>query len=124
MVEDAPLGGSVIVSLPSPPSAASDLVSKRIYRAESSGTFQFVADVPLADGTFTDNVMSESLGVSIPSIEWDMPDDRLTGLTAMPGGFLAGFLAIRFALARHSIRTPGQSRISLPLVKTLWASLL
>lgn len=91
MVEDAPVGGSVIVSLPSPPSTANDLVSKRIYRAESSGTFQFVADVPLADGTFTDNVMSESLGVSIPSIEWDMPDDRLTGLTAMPGGFLAGF---------------------------------
>lgn len=91
MVEEAPEGGAVEVVLPSVPSNSSDIVSKRIYRSESSGTFQFIADVPAAQGEFTDSVLSEDMGLSVPSIEWDMPDDRLTGLTSMPGGFLVGY---------------------------------
>ena len=91
MVEDAPAGGDVEVILPSVPSSSSNIISKRIYRSESSGVFQFIEDVPASQGSFTDGVMSESMGVSLPSIEWDMPDDRLTGLTSMPGGFLAGY---------------------------------
>lgn len=90
MVEGAPAGGSVVVSLPAIPSGAYDIITKRIYRAES-GVFQHVGDVPVAQGTFTDTVPSESMGVSLPSLEWDMPDDRLVGLTALPGGFLAGY---------------------------------
>ncbi len=89
--EDSVKGGHVEVTLPAAPSSANDIVSKRIYRAESAGVFQFVADIPAAQGLFTDKVPSESLGLSLPSLEWDMPDDRLTGLTSMPGGFLVGF---------------------------------
>ena len=90
MVEGAPAGGAVVVSLPVVPSGAHDIITKRIYRAES-GVFQHVGDVPVAQGSFTDTVPSESMGVSLPSLEWDMPDDRLVGLTALPGGFLAGY---------------------------------
>lgn len=91
MVEGAPSGGSVVVSLPAIQSGAHDIITKRIYRAESAGVFQYVGDVPAAQGAFTDTVLSEGMGVSLPSLEWDMPDDRLAGLTALPGGFLAGY---------------------------------
>lgn len=90
-VEDAPPGGGVVLALPTIPSGAHDIVTKRIYRAELSGVFQHVADVPAAQGSFTDTVLSENLGLALPSTDWDMPDDRLVGLTAMPGGFLAGY---------------------------------
>lgn len=91
MVDDAPAGGAVNLALPAIPSGAHDIVTKRIYRAESSGVFQHVGDVPAAQGSFTDTVPSENMGVSLPSLEWDMPDDRLVGLTSLPGGFLAGY---------------------------------
>lgn len=91
MVGEAPEGGEVILSLPAVPYGVSNIVSKRIYRAESSGVFQHVGDVPVSQGSFTDNILSEGAGISLPSTEWDMPDDRLTGLTAMPGGFLVGY---------------------------------
>ncbi|WXL27764.1 hypothetical protein WG219_10055 [Ectopseudomonas mendocina] len=91
MVSGAPAGGDLVLALPGVPSGPHDIVSKRIYRAESAGVFQEVATVAAALGTYTDNVYSESMGVSLPSLEWDMPDDRLIGLTALPGGFMAGF---------------------------------
>lgn len=93
MVDGAPAGGNVELSLPEIPSGPHDIITKRIYRAESAGAFQFVADVPAAQGAFTDSVLSENLGISLPSLEWDMPDDRLVGLTEMPGGFLAGYFS-------------------------------
>lgn len=91
MVDGAPKNGNVDLSLPALPSGAHDIITKRIYRAESSGVFQHIADVPAAQGTYTDNALSEDMGLSLPSIEWDMPDERLTGLTSMPGGFLVGY---------------------------------
>jgi hypothetical protein len=91
MVDGAAAGGNVEISLPSIPSGNHPIISKRIYRAESAGVFQYVADVPAAQGTFTDSIPSESLSATLPSTEWDMPDDKLIGLTEMPGGFLAGY---------------------------------
>jgi len=91
MVDGAAEGGSVTLALPAAPGSANDIVSKRIYRAESSGVFQQVGDVPVSQGSFVDSVPSDSVGISLPSTEWDMPDSRLTGLTAMPGGFLVGY---------------------------------
>lgn len=91
MVGDAPQNGDVEVNLPGVPSGSHDIVAKRIYRAETSGIFQIVGEVPVAQGLFVDKVLSDSLGSSLPSSEWDMPDPRLSNLTEMPGGFLAGF---------------------------------
>lgn len=91
MVEGAPPGGAVVVSLPAAPGGPSNIVTKRIYRSESAGMFQHVGDVPASHGSFTDGVLSEGMGAALPSTEWDMPDDRMIGLTSMPGGFLTGF---------------------------------
>lgn len=91
MVDGAPAGGAVKLVLPGVPSGPHDIISKRIYRAESAGVFQEVATVASATGSHIDSVFSEGMGVSLPSIEWDMPDARMVGLTAMPGGFMAGY---------------------------------
>lgn len=91
MVSDAPKGGEVIVHLPGVPSSASNIAIKRLYRVESSGIYQFVADLAPGIATYIDDVMSESLGRALPSTEWDMPDPRMIGLTALPNGILAGY---------------------------------
>ncbi len=90
-VSGAPAGGHVNLTLPASPGGPNDIITKRIYRSESAGVFQHVADVPLAQGSFVDNVSSQNMGLSLPSTEWDMPDARMTGLVAMPGGFLVGY---------------------------------
>lgn len=91
MVEGAPLGGNVNLILPDIPGGAHDIITKRIYRTESAGVFQHIGDVPAAQASFTDEALSENMGVSLPSVEWDMPDDRMTGLTSMPSGFMTGY---------------------------------
>lgn len=91
MEGDVPDGGDVEVSLPPAPSGDHNLTLKRVYRVESGGEFQFVGDVSLSTTSLTDDVPSDSLGRAVPSINWDMPDDRLQGLTSLPGGILAGF---------------------------------
>lgn len=91
LIEGAPAGGNVELTLPSIPSGSYDIVTKRIYRAESSGVYQYVADVSAATSQYSDSITSAQLGRSLPSVEWDMPDARLQGLTALPGGILAGF---------------------------------
>lgn len=91
MVDDAPAGGDVIVTLPPVSSGAHDIVSKGVYRSEQSGVFQLVAVVPASTATYRDSIPSEELGAALPSLEWDMPDARMTGLTELPGGFMAGF---------------------------------
>nr|WP_299241374.1 hypothetical protein [uncultured Halomonas sp.] len=88
---DIPGGGSVVLTLPAVPSANADITTLRIYRAESGDTYQFVTDVTAGTTTYHDQVQSLSLGVSLPSLDWDMPDPRMRGLTVMPNGILAGF---------------------------------
>lgn len=91
MVSGAPAGGEVQLALPSVPGGSHDIVTKRIYRAESGDIYQYVADVNIANTEYFDNITSAQLGRALPSVEWDMPDSRLHGLTALPGGMLAGF---------------------------------
>ncbi|MGE6778256.1 hypothetical protein ACQKFL_11515 [Vreelandella titanicae] len=91
MVGGAPSGGQVDLLLPGIPSGSFDIVAKRIYRAESGGIYQYVAQVSASASEYTDNITSAQLGRALPSVEWDMPDARLKGLTALPGGILAGF---------------------------------
>lgn len=91
MVEGAPDGGGVVVGVPGVPSGSHDIVAKHLYRVESGGQFQFVAEVAASASSHTDTLPSERLGRVLPSIEWDMPDPRMVGLTALPNGILAGF---------------------------------
>nr|WP_298166502.1 hypothetical protein [uncultured Pseudomonas sp.] len=116
MVSGAPAGGNLMLALPGLPSGPYDIVSKRIYRVESAGVFQEVATVAAALGTFTDSVRSESMGISLPSVEWDMPDERLVGLTALPGGFMAGYFdnTVCFSEAYRPHAWPVSYQIAIP----------
>ncbi|MDY7116607.1 hypothetical protein RAN53_09615 [Halomonas sp. SSL-5] len=91
MVDEAPAGGNVEITLPAAPSGAYNVTAKRLYRVESGGVYQFVAEVSPGTSSYTDSVPSESLGRALPSTEWDGPDARMIGLTALPNGILAGF---------------------------------
>lgn len=91
MTGGAPAGGEVQLSLPGVPSGSHGIVAKRIYRAESNGIYQYVANVNASASEYLDSYTSAQLGRALPSVEWDMPDPRLQGLTALPGGILAGF---------------------------------
>lgn len=90
-VEGNPDGGHVEVSLPIIPATDNDITTKRLYRVESGGVFQFVADLPAATGNYTDNIDSELLGLAVPSVYWSAPDPRMIGLTALTNGIMAGF---------------------------------
>lgn len=116
MVDDAPAGGNLVLALPPIPSGPHNIVSKRIYRAETAGVFQEVATLPAATGTYIDNIPSESLGVSMPSLEWDMPDTRMVGLTALPGGFMAGYFdnTLCFSEAFRPHAWPVSYQIAIP----------
>lgn len=67
---------------------------RRIYRAAFDGTsseWQFLADVPLALTTWTDNVALGSEGESLVSADWAPPPSELTHMTPVSSGFVAGF---------------------------------
>jgi hypothetical protein len=62
----------------------------RLYRAVA-GIYLFVAELPLSQISFTDDVKAESLGEELPSLTWLTPPDTLRGLINMPNGIMAGF---------------------------------
>ncbi|WP_428398308.1 hypothetical protein [Marinobacter salarius] len=98
-VEDNPDFGEVEVTLPGVPTANLDITKKRLYRVESGGTYQLVAELAAATGSYTDNVVSEQLGIALQSLEWDGPNPAMRGLTELPGGFLAGFFGNTLAFS-------------------------
>lgn len=83
--------GRLTVATGPAPSGNSALAFRRIYRSESGGQYHLVVELPLATQTFVDDVPSDALGPVLTSLEWSAPSPDLRGLTAMPGGFLAGF---------------------------------
>ncbi|GEK46559.1 hypothetical protein HPA02_08420 [Bisbaumannia pacifica] len=88
---EIPAGGSVEVGLPPIPSGNLDIVAKRLYRVESGGQYQLVAELPASAISYTDSVNSDALGRTLQSLDWDMPSPALRGLVQMPNGILAGF---------------------------------
>jgi len=76
------------------PTTGYNITKRRIYRSvsgTSSTQFQFVAEIPIATTTFTDNVLSAGLGETLTSQLWSEPPSNLKGVIALPNGFLAGF---------------------------------
>ena len=90
-VDTNPGFGEVEVTLPGVPTANLYITKKRLYRVESGGQYQLVTELTAATGTYTDNVLSEQLGLALESIEWDAPNAAMQGLTVLPNGILAGF---------------------------------
>lgn len=83
---------SATVTLTNIPIATGNFVvqSKRIYRAELTGVFQYVGEIPAAQTTFSDTVDSEYLGEACPSVDWIAPDPAMKGLIALPNGVMLG----------------------------------
>jgi hypothetical protein len=90
-VDTNPGFGEVEVTLPGVPTANLDITKKRLYRVESGGQYQLVTELTAATGTYTDNVLSEQLGLAMESLKWDAPNPAMQGLTVLPNGILAGF---------------------------------
>lgn len=101
-IESAPAAGSSSVDVrtsqtvtlnnfAAPPGGEYIVTHKRIYRS-TSGVFLFVAEIPAAQSTFSDDVNPDSLAEEIPSLYWSEPPSGLTGLINLPNGMMAGFV--------------------------------
>lgn len=76
------------------PAGAYNITSKRIYRSSTVGSaaeFQFVAEIPVANTTYSDTVSQAALGEVLPSEEWSAPPSGLRGLRLMANGAAIGF---------------------------------
>jgi hypothetical protein len=78
--------------------AAGHINKKRIYRTvtgTTGGSFFFVAEIPLAQAGFDDNVPTDevSLNEQLRTDAWDVPPETLVGLVAHPNGFFIGYTA-------------------------------
>lgn len=88
--EDQPVG-KVNLQLPPAPTGPYNIVTKRLYRSEGGGEYLYVADFPVSQASWVDEVNSDGLGVPCPSVNWDMPDANMVGLVEMPNGIFAGY---------------------------------
>jgi hypothetical protein len=88
-------GDSVTISgFSSPPAGNYNFQYKRIYRSvigANSVGYQLVAEIPIAQSSYTDTKAVTALGVSLPSLYFTPPPSTLQGLIAMPNGMMAGF---------------------------------
>lgn len=95
---DVTEGGTVVVSAmdTAPPAEGYVFVAKRLYRsAQTTGEtaiYRFVAEIPIGQDTYVDIVANVDLNEQLSTDDYDPPPDNLTGIIALPGGFLAGFV--------------------------------
>lgn len=78
------------------PTGPYGVANKRIYRTVTSEagitSFQFLAEIPVAQTSFTDTALASALGGALVSGQWDPPPDDLEGLIALGNGICAGFV--------------------------------
>lgn len=74
------------------PVGAYNIATKRIYRSVANGAFMFVAEIPVSTVSYSDAVLTENLGETLPSTTYSMPPSGLKGLTSMANGMMAGFV--------------------------------
>jgi hypothetical protein len=66
-------------------------MTKRIYRTVGTGgDFLFVAEIPVANTTYTDAVTADDLGEILPTADSLLPPKNLVSLTNLPNGCLVG----------------------------------
>lgn len=92
--------------------AARHITKWRLYRSNTgseTSTFQFVDEIPISTGSYTDTKKGQELGEVCPTLTWEEPPYRadqqfdgfpkpvvgsnpfLRGLVGMPNGIMAGF---------------------------------
>lgn len=83
--------GWVDLTIPAIAVTGRNITKVRIYRSEDGGEYNYVADIVAGTGTYRDSVSSADLSIPAVSIEWDIPNPAMIGLSTVPGGGLAGF---------------------------------
>jgi len=92
-----PTGSTVrLTNLPTaaPAGYAGYITAKRIYRTLSGNLtteFQLVDEIPIAQGTYDDNIASSALDEVIPSATWNPPPVGAFGITQMANGIVLLF---------------------------------
>lgn len=82
-------------NLGSVPSGVHAISLKRIYRSSAvngQAQLQFVVEVPVSQGSFTDTVTQAALGEVLPSTDWVAPPANLLGLKLMANSIGIGFV--------------------------------
>lgn len=77
------------------PTGNRNLTLRRLYRSSTVGSaaqFQFVAEIPIAQTSYTDNLQQSALGEVLPSELWVAPPDGLKSLKMMASGACVGFV--------------------------------
>lgn len=103
----------------SAPSGDYNITGYRVYRSvvgASTTSFQFVAEVPIADSTYVDRKPVAELGEVLPTTGWDVPPDDLAGITNHPSGFLVGFSGntLYFSEPSHPHAWPSSYTLNFP----------
>jgi len=80
-----------LTNLASVPTGGYVVTHRRIYRS-TSGVFLFVAEIPVANTSYTDTVEPDDLAEELPSLNWSEPPSNLSGLINLPNGMMAGFV--------------------------------
>lgn len=104
-----PDGVDVVVTTPGdvPSGISSDygVTLKRIYRAATGNTgtvFRFVAEIPLAQTEYADELADSELGEVLISELWVLPPAGLQGILALPNGITAGFVNNQLCLSAQN----------------------
>lgn len=81
------------------PSGNFQVLSKRLYRVEYTGSYQFVAELPATQLDYVDAVASKALGEPVPSVGWIAPSPNMVGLTELPNGGMMGWFGNTLAFS-------------------------
>lgn len=87
--------GTFVTLAFSPPNVNdSNIVSRRIYRTSTGGgvaDYLLVAEIPIAQAQFVDDIESAALGASLETYDYERPPEDMFGLVSMANGIMAGF---------------------------------
>jgi hypothetical protein len=117
-----PTGSTITVSGFSAPAAGENVIKRRIYRTVVGATtvsYQLVEEIAVGVASYADTKTAAQLGEVLPSEGWLGPPADLSGLIALPGGALAGFVGntVYFSEPYYPHAWPLKYAITLPVMK-------
>lgn len=90
-----PAQSATYSNLGTAPTGSYNIATKRIYRSSTVGSaaqFQFVAEIPVGQTSYVDNISQANLGEILPSENWTAPPAELNGLRMLATGAAIGFV--------------------------------
>ena len=104
--ESAPSGPSAVLSwypgqsisitgLPGAPGGAYNVTKKRLYRSATGNTgtaYQFLVELPIGAGSYSDDAPQETLGELIETWGWEQLPDGASGIVLMANNIGAAFM--------------------------------